>query len=221
MENNNLEAMSVPDIMKAIKNGTINPKDLDPDILKECVRDMRETGSRSSEIGRFLKMTPRHVFRYVGKIRKENTQTMSPDSQREFIWELINNFRAQYYRMIRISYLEDINNRDRISAITEGCKIQREIFSIMERFGYLDKQKNEEVSAKIEASDWDPQYDPLVAIADKLQPSQREKLLEFIRIEPGYTEEKLLKMAKLFIVENKKLGLYDADGNLQTNEPKN
>ena len=56
---------------------------------------------------------------------------------------------------------------------------------------------------------------------DKLQPLQREKLLEFIRIEPGYTEEKLLKMAKLFIGENKKAGLYNVDGNLQTGKALN
>jgi len=42
-----------------------------------------------------------------------------------------------------------------------------------------------------------------------------EKLLEFIKSEPGYTEEKLLKMTKLFIVENKKLGLYNPDGDIQ------
>lgn len=221
MKDNNLEKMPAPDIIKALEDKTLNRQEIPKGKLKECVRYLKEREHSSSEIGKALQMSSRNALRYVKKIRKENVPAVSIDFQKEFIWEVINNFRMQYARLIKISYSEEITHYERIRAIFAACQALRDATSIAERFGFLSKEKLEEEEKKHGGSSDDLGDDPLIVIADKLIPQQREKLVEFLKTDPGYTEEKLLKMAKLFVVENKKLGLYGADGNLQTNGPAN
>ena len=217
MENNNLEKKQALDKVKALEEGAISPKELSKGDLKECIRVMKNREYSNSEMGQLLGMTSRNVLRYTKELKKENALVMSADSQREFVGEVINNFRAQYSRLIRISYSDGMSDYERTRAIFAACQIKKDAIEIMERLGYLNKKKLEEAEQKDNLSLWDPRGDPLISVVDKLLPQQREKLLEFIKSEPGYTEEKLFKIAKLFISENKKLGLYGADGNLQTN----
>ena len=219
MKNNNLERRSVLDIVEALENKTLNPKELSKGTLKECIRVMRGKGYSSLEVGQTLKISTRSVQRCMEKIRRENVPKTSVDFQKGVVGEVINNLKAQYYRLIKISYMEDITCYERIRAIFAACQILKDATIIMERFGFLSKQKLEEPEQKESESLWNPHGDPLISIVDKLLPKQREQLLEFIKNEPRYTEERLLKIAKLFLSENKKLGLYGDGGNLQTSEP--
>jgi len=71
MENNSFEVKSESDIIEALENGALNPRELNKPTLKEYIRIMRNRGYSSSEIGRLLKITPRSVQRHVKKIREE------------------------------------------------------------------------------------------------------------------------------------------------------
>lgn len=214
------ERRTLSDMIAGLENGTINPRKLDKGTLKEFIYNAKDMYS-SSELGHLLKMSQRNVQRYLKDVREDNALTTSIDFQRGFIWDVVNNLRSQYYRLVRISYAEDVSNYEKIRAIFAACQVQKDAIAIMEKFGYLSRQRLEEAEVKLLTSEWNPSDDPLVCMADKLLPAQREKLVDFIKSEPGYTEDRLLKMAKLFIGENKKAGLYDTSGNLQIDKPVN
>jgi len=218
MENSNLEKRSVLDIIKALEEKTLNPKELSKDTVKECVSVMKSREYSGLEMGQILQMTPRNVCRYLKKIREENSLVMNTDSQREFFGEMINNFRTQYSRLIRISYLDDITSYERIRAICAACQIQKEVVEIMERFGFFSKEKLEDPDEHLSEAELFVKYNPIATCAKKLLREQREEVLRVIRDPSGYDESKVIALIKRFVAENKKSKLYNRDGSLKPTE---
>lgn len=136
---------------------------------------MKRRGYTNSEIGQLLKITSRTVQRYASKARGENSLVATSDFQKNFMNETIGNLQAQYYRLIRISYSDEISDSEKIRAIFAACQVLRDMIGILGRFGYLSE------SNTLEAREIEKKKHPDSALGlmgeafDALTPEEREE----------------------------------------------
>lgn len=131
-------AMSVYDIAMALEQAKVDPITLEKDVLFECALIYRSRRYPISQIASILKVDSRTVSRYIAEARKMNSIKASPHFQAEFIGDSLNNLWAQYARLIRWSYSDELSEADKIRATLSACQIQKYAIELMERLGYLN-----------------------------------------------------------------------------------
>ena len=145
----NPAAMSTYDIAMALERGEIDISLLPQEVVDECALIYRSRRYPISQIAAILKVTARTVSRHVSRARKKNAIKASPGFQAEFVGDSLNNLWAQYARLIRWSYSDELSEADKIRATLSACQIQKYAIELMERLGYLN-QKNTELNMKSE-----------------------------------------------------------------------
>jgi hypothetical protein len=206
------------DVIVGLEEGTVNPRELSKGIKKECVRFLKLKGYSALEISSVLKTSSRTVFRYLDKVRKENAFTTSVEFQRELVGEVLNNFRAEYSRLIRLSHSANLEDNEKVRAICAACQVQKEMVSVLERLGYLgrefleEKSKGPDNESELFAPD-----DPILSRVDKLLPSQRREIIDLLKVDQQCDMRKIAMMIQCYITDNRKKGLYEPDGTLKGN----
>jgi hypothetical protein len=74
------------------------------------------------------------------KFRNQNSIVASPDFQKNILGEALNNFRSQYYRLIKLSHSEHVPEAERVRAIFAACQVQKNIIEMLAKFGYLSEK---------------------------------------------------------------------------------
>ncbi|MGA2775478.1 MAG: hypothetical protein ABSE81_05395 [Candidatus Omnitrophota bacterium] len=204
------------EVITGLEEGTINPRELSKGTKKECIRFLRLKGYSVMEISSILYMSSRSVFRYLEKVRKENALTTSTEFQRELVGEVLNNFRAEYARLIRLSHSANLDDSGKVRAIYAASKVQKEMVNILDRLGYLGKEFLEEKSnGPDNESELFAPDDPVLSRVDKLLPSQRGEIIDLLKADPQCDMRKIAVMIQCYIADNRKKGLYDPDGTLR------
>ena len=188
----NSATMSVYDIAMAIELGKLDPGHVEKDTQIDCVFVYRARRYPIAQIAALLKVDVRTVSRYVAEGRKKNAIKASSDFQAEFIGDSLNNLWAQYARLIRWSYSDELSEADKIRASLSACQIQKYAIELMERLGYLSP-KNTEVEIKKElasqfgedgAEGWEQDMDLLtrdqLALAASAKLQKQQELNEFM-----------------------------------------
>ena len=206
------------EVIVGLEEGTINPRELSMGSKKECIRFLKLKGYTALEIAGILRMSSRNVFYHLDKIRKENALTTSVEFQRELTGEVLNNFRAEYSRLIRLSHSVNLDDSEKVKAIYLACRIQVEMVSLFNRLGYLGKELLEE---KSKGSDSESELfapdDPILSRVDKLLPLQRGEVLDLLKTDQQCDMRKIAVMIQCYIADNRKKGLYESDGTLKGN----
>ena len=209
MEKLDVKKMSVQDVVKALEDKSISLAEVDKNILKECVVVMKSWGYRNAEISSLLKISDRSVQRYISDIRESNSLTASSDFQAQFMAEAISNLRAQYYRLIRLSHLEDATTLEKTKTIFAACQVLRDQIVILERLGYVSientlkvKAEREECMTKLNTliRESVPDHDMLT---DDQKKVMEGRVIKHIR----HTNAIFAKLANDFIADNKKNGI--------------
>ena len=143
-------AMSVYDTAMALELGELDPSSLqDPAVVVECALIYRSKRYPLSQIAAILKVTSRTVSRYVAQARKDNAIKPDPHFQAEFVGDSLNNLWAQYSRLIRWSYSDELSETNKIRSALSAFQVHKYIIEFIERLGYLN-QNNTEFSIKSE-----------------------------------------------------------------------
>ena len=204
------------DVIVGLEDGTISPRELSKATKKECVRFLKSKGYSALEVSDVLRMSERNVFRYLEKARKEGAISTSVEFQRELIGEVVNNFRAEYSRLIRLSYSVNLDDGEKVRAIFAACQVQKEMVNILDRLGYLRKEflevKRDGLNGESELFAPD---DPVLSRVDKLLPSQRGELVDLLKTDQQCDMRKIAVMIQCYIMDNRKKGLYESDGTLK------
>jgi len=169
-------AMSVYDIAMAFEQGKMDPVKVEKDVLIECALVYRSKRYPISQIAAILKVDSRTVSRYVAEARKNNAIKANPFFQAEFVGDSLNNLWAQYARLIRWSYSDELSESDKIRAALSACQIQKYAIELMERLGYLSKA-NTEAATKINIASMAGRYEvEELANVDLLNEEQLQRL---------------------------------------------
>jgi len=204
------------EVLVGLEDGTINPRELSKGTKKECIRFLKLKGYTALEVASILHMSSRNVFYHLDKIRKENALTTSVEFQRELIGEVLNNFRAEYSRLIRLSHSADLDDSEKVRAIYLACRIQVEMVSLFNRLGYLGKEFLEEKSkGSDDESELFAPDDPILSRVDKLLPLQRGEIVDLLKADQQCDMRKIALMIQCYIADNRKKGLYESDGTLK------
>jgi predicted transcriptional regulator len=141
MESNNKQSkLTVADAVRELENGTLSPKQFKKSVLGEYAIFMKSRGYTNLEIGEILQITSRTVQRYVQKIRENNQAICSSVFQKQFLNEVVGNFWAQYYRLVKLSYSDRVKEADKIKAISEANQVLYDMAALLIKVGYLNSQ---------------------------------------------------------------------------------
>jgi hypothetical protein len=212
MEKVDVKKMSVQDIVKALEDKSISPEKVDKNILKQCVVVMKNWGYRNSEIGSILNVSERSIQRYVNDVRVSNSLATTIDFQKHFMAEAINNFRTQYYRLIRISHTEDITTFEKTKAIFAACQVLKDVIVILERLGYVSientlKIREEEEKKILEKNKTIKFISESVSDYSALTRDQQKDVIKHWYKDSDYLNNKLFKSISKIAAENKAKGI--------------
>ena len=137
---NEAHKMSPLDIVDLLLQGKFIRAWLTKEQLIECTGILKERGFSNLEIGRVLSVTKRTVCTYLESFRSQNSIVASLDFQKNILGEALNNFRSQYYRLIKLSHSEHVPEAERVRAIFAACQVQKNMIEMLEKFGYLSEK---------------------------------------------------------------------------------
>ncbi len=141
MENNNQvinkEEMPVYKILKQIKEGTLEAKDLSKEMRQESVEVLTLEGYSVSSIAQLLDRSEKTIKRDLEDIWQRNSKRPTPEIALQLIAELSTKSKNQVSHLMRIARSSEGSLQERINAERLAWEIQNQTIERLQSLGYL------------------------------------------------------------------------------------
>lgn len=215
MENNinkvSKEEVPVYKILKQIKDGTLQAKELSKEMRQDCVEVLALEGYSVPSIAQLLDRSEKTVKRDLEDIWQRNSKRPSPEIALSLIAELIEKSKSQAAHLMRIARSNEGSMQERINAERLAWEIQNQTAERLQSLGYLPT-----TAQKIESDIYhhDSEETP------KTLAQMKEELLQIEKIstETGSLDEKTKQAIALLKLKIEKAEI--AQGIIQLGENK-
>lgn len=141
MENNinkvNKEEVPVYKILKQIKDGTLQAKELSKEMRQECVEVLALEGYSVSSVAQLLDKSEKTIKRDLEDIWQRNSKRPTPEIALSLIAELIEKSKSQTAHLMRLSRSNEGDVQERINAERLAWEIQNQTVERLQSLGYL------------------------------------------------------------------------------------
>jgi hypothetical protein len=141
MENNinkvNKEEVPVYKILKQIKDGTLQAKELSKEMRQDCVEVLTLEGYSVPSIAQLLDRSEKTVKRDLEEIWQRNSKRPTPEIALSLIAELIEKSKSQAAHLMRIARSNEGSIQERINAERLAWEIQNQTVERLQNLGYL------------------------------------------------------------------------------------
>ena len=128
------------DLIQKIKDGQIDPINLDHETKLQCTELFRLEGQTISQIAQLLKISERQVKRYNREIKNRNAITPDPNFTNRYIGDLV--IKAEYIvdSLIRLSGGKEVSPAEKIKAKSAALHHMNELAKLLHSVGHLVSQ---------------------------------------------------------------------------------
>jgi hypothetical protein len=141
MSSENIEKVSVQDILQRIRDGLLNSRSLSKQSRQACVEVLAFDGWLLSSIAKFFKVSDRTICRDFEDIRKKIAVEATPELTKILIGELITNARGHWSRLRQLSHSADISAIDKAKVEYLCFRVTKELVETLDSVGYFMVQK--------------------------------------------------------------------------------
>ncbi len=132
--------ISIAQVTAKLEAGEINPATLDKKTITQCIVYFISRGYSAEEIGPILNVSSRTIYRRMKKARSENSIKFGIEFQKDFVQDFMNSTNAQYRRMLRLSYSDDLTDYEKAKMIFILNKLELDRMALLEKLGYLSRE---------------------------------------------------------------------------------
>jgi len=152
------------DTIKAIKDKTLNPKQLSKADRRRCVDVLRLQGSNVAAMAKILQVSERTIMRDVQDLKAELALEPHPQLLPEMVGQLVHDAEAGQGHLRRLANNTQASVMERLMAEQAAWKILCDLIDKLQSLGYLPRQAHG-VVAQIQHrfDDPVPQYQELAA----------------------------------------------------------
>ncbi len=140
MPDKNQEEIPVYRVLKQIKDGTLDPKNLSSDQRQDCVEVLRMEGQSYPVIAQLLERNEKTIKRDWEAICKRNSKKPSPEYALRLIGELIEKANSKGDHLTRLSHSKDGSIQEKAQAEYYAWKVLQEASQLLQSAGYLPNQ---------------------------------------------------------------------------------
>jgi len=137
------EETPILSLLQKIKEGSMDPCDLERETRRSCVEVMFCEGYSEAQIAQILKRSEKTIRRDLADIRKKNAITPNVEQAKEIIGEMQQQVRTQISRLTRIAVSRESTETEKISAEAIAWKIRDDFTHRMQTLGYLPLKPTE------------------------------------------------------------------------------
>ena len=188
MENNinkvSKEEIPVYKILKQIKDGVLQAKELSKEMRQDCVEVLTLEGYSVPSIAQLLDRSEKTVKRDLEDIWQRNSKRPTPEIALSLIAELIEKSKSQAAHLMRLSRSNEGDVQERINAERLAWEIQNQTVERLQSLGYMPTAAQKIVG--------DVYHHDSEEEAPKTLAQMREELLQIEKIaeETGSLDEK-------------------------------
>lgn len=136
----NHEEIPVYRVLKQIKEGSLDPKNLSPDQRQDCVEVLRMEGQSYSVIAQLLERNEKTIKRDWEVICKRNSKKPSPEYALRLIGEMIAKANSKEDHLTRLARSKDGSIQEKAQAEYYAWKVLHEASQLLQSAGYLPTQ---------------------------------------------------------------------------------
>ena len=190
------EELPVYEVLKNIKEGSLDPALLSKETRELCVEALVVEGYGSSQIASLLKKSDRTIRRIMVDVRKKNSISASPEFSGMIAGELLSTARSQFARMKQIARANDVSSKDKANAEFMAWKIFEQGADKLHKIGFLPVDVKGGLSQKAGKKDPDTEIDPAMQkIFEHMGPMDRERLIDKLHKDIVRMDEEAIKGA--------------------------
>lgn len=134
------EEIPVYRILKQIKEGSLDPKNLSPDQRQDCVEVLRMEGQSYPVIAQLLERNEKTIKRDWEAICKRNSKKPSPEYALRLIGEMIAKANSKEDHLTRLARSKDGSIQEKAQAEYYAWKVLHEASQLLQSAGYLPSQ---------------------------------------------------------------------------------
>lgn len=177
MSGENVEKLSVREIIQRIRDGLVDPKSLPKKLRQACVEVLFFEGGQQSTFSGFFNVCDKTISRDFKDICKKNALEATPELTKELVGELVLSARGYCARVKQLSRSADASVGDKIKAEYIGWRVQKELIETLDLVGYLIVNK---IYLKLDKK---PKNKPKLSNEvekdlERLSPMDRDRLIE-------------------------------------------
>lgn len=136
-KNNKEKDMPVFEILKNIKDGTINPDLVSKETREMCVEALVGEGYTSGQIASLLKKSDRTIRRDMAEVRKQNSIEASPEFSQMIAGEFLATGRIQSARLKQLARSNEISGKDRARIEYMSWLITKDVAEKLHKIGFM------------------------------------------------------------------------------------
>lgn len=194
-------------VIQKIKDGSLDPKNLDREARQQCVEVFLAEGYTISAMAQILAKSEKTIQRDLSEIRDKNAISPSVNLAKKIIGELLTFARLHRGHLMRLARSKDASVAEKAQAEYYAARVGVEIVSKMQTLGYLPLKPQEIVADFSHHIDVDEKSfaqlrDELVEIekiskqCGELTPDLRKELKELsCRIEKAELQSKVIEIS--------------------------
>lgn len=127
-------------LIKQIKEGSLDPKNLSAEQRQDCVEALRMEGQSYPSIAQLLERNEKTIKRDWEAICKRNSKKPSPEYALRLIGELIEKASAKGDHLTRLSHSKEGSIQEKAQAEYYAWKVLQEASQLLQSAGYLPHQ---------------------------------------------------------------------------------
>ena len=133
----NKEEVPVYKILKQIKEGMLQAKELSKEVRQECVEVLILEGYSASSIAQLLDRSEKTIKRDLDDIWRRNSKRPTPEIALQLIAELISKSKSKSEHLMRLARSNEGELQERINAEHLAWQIENETAQRLQSLGYL------------------------------------------------------------------------------------
>jgi len=136
----NQEEIPVYRILKQIKDGSLDPKNLSPEQRQDCVEVLRMEGQPYPVIAQLLERNEKTIKRDWDAICKRNSKKPSPEYALRLIGEMIAKANSKEDHLTRLARSKEGSIQEKAQAEYYAWKVLHEASQLLQSAGYLPSE---------------------------------------------------------------------------------
>jgi len=124
-------------ILQQIKDGQLDPTNLDRETKLHCVELLRGEGQTIYQIAQITKQSERQIKRYIKEIKEKNSLRHDPEFESQFMGDLIARANNSFSHLLRLARSKDGSISEKAQAELAAWHILHGLAKFLQSSGYL------------------------------------------------------------------------------------
>jgi hypothetical protein len=167
-------------LLRAIKDGDIDPSSLSAAERRACVEHVHAEGANTPEIATLLAVSVRTIRRDIAQMREDHAATMDARFVPRMIGMLLQEAEIAQMRLRRLGRDKDSSPGDRIESAKAAWSVTRDLIQSLQSLGYLPsavRQIQAELTHRVANDELQSQIREVEAIATSIDLPNGTQLL--------------------------------------------